>query len=125
MASARILPFQGAADDASPKDHLASAVAVDLAESEGQLDQFLASLGQGLTTMTAGRRQAGLRPCFGQRSLEQYAEVISRSVAIRADIIQVHASLARDARREGMDWRLLIPTESTPDEPVKENVPKG
>ena len=124
MASARILPFNDAAQ-ASPKDQLASSVAVDLAHSEGQLDDFLASLGHGLTTMASGRRSAGLRPCFGQRSLEQYADVISQSVAIRAAMIRVHADLARDARREGLNWRLMMPTESTPDEPVKENVPKG
>lgn len=125
MASAEVLPFHGAAQTANPKDQLASTVAVDLAQSEGQLDLFLASLGQGLTTMAAGRRSAGLRPCFGQTSLERYAEVISHGIAMRGAMIQIHAGLAKEARREGIDWRLLMPTESTPDEPVKENVPKG
>lgn len=125
MASAKILPLRPAAEVATPMDILASDVAVDLANSEGQLDQFLASLGQGLITMAAGRREAGLRPCFGQRSLEQYAHVITQGVAVRGAMIDAHASFAREARRQNLNWRLLMPTESTPENPEKETIPKG
>lgn len=126
MTAASVVSLRPDRSTISPADQLASAVSHDLVSSERHLDQFLASLGRGLATMTGQRAEVGLRVAFAQRSLERYGAVIAQGIAMRSAIVEAHQSFAREARREALDWTRLGPTESTPLEPEKDGPqPKG
>lgn len=125
MTASSVVSLRPDRSAVSPADQLAGAVSTDLVTSERHLDQFLASLGRGLATMTGDRADAGLRAAFAQRSLERYGAVITQGIAMRSAIVEAHQSFAREARREAIDWTRMGPTESTPMDPEKDGPQPG
>lgn len=109
----------------NPKaDNFASVTAAELQTFEHNLDRAIASGGQVLMTLSAGRTSANLAAAIGQRGAEQLAAALQGLVIVRGQVVHAHRYLERDAKAMGMAWTLFAPLEdkdgsTAPDTPPR------
>ncbi len=87
-------------------DQFASVIAAELRETELRIDMSLAQAGVLLTSMTAGRNEAGLPASFGQTALTKLGAAIATGVEYRSSLISLHRSLEAAGNKIGADWSL-------------------
>ncbi|MBA3999164.1 hypothetical protein [Brevundimonas sp.] len=109
----------------NPKaDDFASVTAAELQTFEQILDQAIASGGQVLITLSAGRTSANLAAAIGQKGAERLAAALQGLLTVRGHVVDAHRYLERDARAMGMNWSLFAPLEdkdgsTVPDRPTR------
>lgn len=104
---------------------LAGIVASDLRAVEHGLDETLARVGAMLQNLTEGRRRAGLGARIGQQALTAVGDMITGTIAARADIVRAHDRFARDAASLGLDPAVLGPLEPKGDDIPEVPQPTG
>src|SRR6478672_4899855 len=104
---------------------LAGVVASDLRAVEHGLDETLARVGAMLQNLTEGRRRVGLGARIGQHALTAVGEMITGTIAARADIVRAHDRFAREAARLGLDPTVMGPLEPKGDDTPETPVPTG
>ena len=82
-------------------DQFASVIAAELRETELRIDMSLAQAGVLLTSMTAGRNEAGLPASFGQTALTKLGAAIATGVEYRSSLISLHRSLEAAGNKIG------------------------
>lgn len=97
-------------------DQFASGVALDLRETEHLLDAAGARLADTLASAFHTRRSANIGAAAGQRAFSAAAKALHTLTEARGELVQAHNHAQRDARRMGLDYSLLIPGESKPDD---------
>lgn len=113
----------------NPKaDDFASVTAAELQTFEHNLDRAIASGGQVLITLSAGRSSANLAAAIGQKGAERLAAALQGLLTVRGQVVDAHRYLERDARAMGMDWSLFAPLEdkdgsTVPDRPARTAAP--
>ena len=103
------------------EDKFAGLVAQDLKAVEHGFDEVITRAGVMLQTLGEGRRRAGLSACVGQQALVNVGAAINGAIAARGEMVKAHNRFARDARSLGLDWTVLGPLETKPDDDVKES----
>ncbi|MFT4954857.1 MAG: hypothetical protein ACI8U3_001231 [Brevundimonas sp.] len=109
----------------NPKaDDFASVTAAELQTFEHNLDRAIASGGQVLMTLSAGRTTANLAAAVGQKGAERLASALQGLLTARGHVVDAHRYFERDARAMGMDWNLFAPLEdkdgsTMPDQPTR------
>lgn len=86
------------------RDDFAQALAQRLWETEDGIDRTLAQIAELTAFMAVGRIDAGVSAVVGQEALTGVAQAIGRLNEARAELVQTHMRLAKDARRMGMQW---------------------
>lgn len=97
-------------------DQFASSVAMDLREAEHMLDAAGARLADLLASAFHARGAANVGAAAGQKAFSAAARALVTLTAARGELVEAHGHAERDARRMGLNYRLLIPGESKPDE---------
>ena len=101
-------------------DEFASAVALDLRETEHMLDAAGARLADMISHGLSGRMSAGLAAGAGHRAFSAAARALLTLTEARGELVEAHNHALRDARRMGLNHTLLIPGETKPDDGTKD-----
>src|SRR5688572_26455185 len=96
-------------------DEFASAVALDLRETEHLMDAAGARLADTLSHALHGRGSANLAAAAGQKAFVAAAKALHTLASARGELVEAHGHAERDARRMGLNYSMLIPGESKPD----------
>jgi hypothetical protein len=102
-------------------DEFASAVALDLRETEHLLDAAGARLADTISHALSGRMGAGLAASAGHRAFSAAAKALYTLTEARGELVEAHNHALRDARRMGLDHTLLIPGETKPEDGTKDS----
>lgn len=97
-------------------DQFASSVAMDLRETEHMLDAAGARLADLLASAFHARAVANIGAAAGQKAFIAAAKALLTLTAARGELVEAHGHAERDARRMGLNYSLLIPGETKPDE---------
>lgn len=98
----------------SPADIFASSIALDLRQTEHLFDSAGARLAETIAAGLSGRSTAGLGAAVGQKAFVSAARALHALTEARSDLVEAHGHAERDARRMGLVYSNLIPTESKP-----------
>lgn len=101
---------------AQKPDQYASAVALDLRETEHMLDKAGARLADTISAALMGRMDAGLSACTGHKAFSAAAKALHTLTEARGELVEAHDHALRDARRLNLNHALLTPTEPKPGE---------
>lgn len=99
-------------------DQFASSVAMDLRETEHLLDAASARLADMLASAFHTRGSANIGAAAGQKAFHAAAKALHTLTAARGELVEAHGHAERDARRMGLNYSLLIPGETKPDDGV-------
>lgn len=105
-------------------DQFASTVAVDLRRSEHANDDATMQLAESIANALAGRRSAGLSSLCGQRAIAAASKALHTMAEAGVELANAHGLAQRDAKRMGLIYTDLIPTEPKPDD-ERPPVPTG
>lgn len=97
-------------------DEFASCVAMDFREAEQTLDAAGARLADLLANAFHARGAANIGAAGGQKAFNAAARALLTLTAARGELVEAHGHAERDARRMGLNYSLLIPGETKPDE---------
>jgi hypothetical protein len=97
-------------------DQFASSVAMDLRETEHLLDAASARLADMLASAFHTRRSANIGAAAGQKAFNAAAKALHTLTAARGELVEAHGHAKRDARRMGLNYNLLIPGETKPED---------
>ncbi len=92
-------------------DQFASAAALDLRRSEHANDAAAMQLAESIANTLAGRRAAGLSSTVGQSAIVAASKALLTMAEAGAELGRAHALAQRDAKRMGLIYTNLIPTE--------------
>lgn len=97
-------------------DEFASTVALDLRKSEHLIDDTSMQLAESIANSLAGRRSAGLSSLCGQRAIAAASKALHTLTEAGVELAAAHSLAQRDAKRMGLNYSSLIPTEPKPDD---------
>lgn len=97
-------------------DQFASNVALDLRETEHLFDAAGARLADMLANAFHARRSANIGAAAGQKAFSAAAKALHTLTAARGELVEAHQHAERDARRMGLNYNLLIPGETKPND---------
>lgn len=108
----------------SKADQFASTVAIDLRRAENANVDAAMQLTESISNTLAGRREAGLSTIVGTRALVAASRALHITMEAGAELATAHTLAQRDAKRMGLIYDDLIPTEPKPDD-ERPPVPTG